>query len=360
MEYPEKFEQALSYAGQAMALMTKHQVAPHPGNFAVWYMYVSGNYPDLRRALDILISNKMDFDEQVLADLRQKFFGQESESQALQTATQRIETMLAQMMEALSDAASGANSYGATLKSFSDAMAGGDKLGDIREMLMSVISETRTIAEANQTLEIKLESSAREIKQLRDNLDEVKREAMTDSLTGIANRKLFDIVLREAAMQIMETGEPLCLAMIDIDFFKKFNDTYGHQLGDQVLKLVARSLVESVKGQDTAARYGGEEFAVVFPKTEIAQALSAAENIRLNVASKQVTNKRTGQSLGQITLSIGVAEYQLGEPLGAFIQRADEALYLAKRTGRNRVKSEGDLEEGRLVLMASEPAQPTS
>jgi diguanylate cyclase len=355
MEYPEKFEQALSYAGQAMELMTKHKVPAHPGNFAVWYTYVSGNYPDLKRAVDILISNKMDFDEKVLMDLRQKFFGHESESQALHKATQRIEAMLGQMMSSLGDAVQGANSYGETLKNFSSTLSGTDKLGDIRDMLKTVMTETRSIAEANQELEVKLDSSSKEIKQLRENLDEVKREAMTDALTAIANRKLFDIVLRESAMQIMETGEPLCLAMIDIDFFKKFNDTFGHQMGDQVLKLVARTLVDSVKGQDTAARYGGEEFSVIFPKTELKHALVAAENIRTNVASKQVTNKRTGQSLGQITLSIGVAEYQLGEPLSNFIHRADEALYLAKRSGRNRVLSETDLEQSKLELRASEP-----
>lgn len=355
MEYPEKFEQALSYAGQATDLMKKYQVPPHPGNFAVWYTYVSGNYPDLRRAVDILISNKMDFDEKVLMDLRQKFFGHESESQALHRATQKIEIMLAQVMGVLGNAVQDASNYGETLKTFSDTLGSGDKLGDIRQILQTVMVETRQIAEANQELEVKLETSSKEIKQLRENLDEVKREAMTDALTSIANRKLFDIVLRESAMQIMETGEPLCLAMIDIDFFKKFNDTFGHQMGDQVLKLVARTLVDSVKGQDTAARYGGEEFVVVFPKTTLAHALSAAENIRVNVASKQVTNKRTGQSLGQITLSIGVAEYVLGEPLSSFIQRADEALYLAKRSGRNRVMSQTDLERGALVLEASEP-----
>ncbi|MBF0354790.1 MAG: GGDEF domain-containing protein [Alphaproteobacteria bacterium] len=350
MEYPEKFEQALSYAGQAMDLMKKHQVPAHPGNFAVWYTYVSGNYPDLKRAVDILISNKMEFDERVSMDLRQKFFGHESESQALHKATQRIEGMLGQMMGFLGDAVQGANSYGETLKSFSNTLTDKDKVGDIREMLRTVMTETRSIAEANQELEVKLDSSAKEIKQLRENLDEVKRESMTDALTTIANRKLFDIVLRESAMQIMETGEPLCLAMVDIDFFKKFNDTYGHQLGDQVLKLVARTLVDSVKGQDTAARYGGEEFAVIFPKTDLKNAMAAAENIRNNVANKEVTNKRTGQSLGQITLSIGVSEYSLGEPLSTFLQRADEALYLSKRSGRNRVSSETDLEHSKLEL----------
>ena len=149
MEYPEKFEQAMSYAGQAVELMKSHQVPPHPGNFAIWYTYVSGNYPDLRRAVDILISNKMDFDEKVLMDLRQKFFGHENESQALHKATQRIEVMLGQMMGVLGNAVQGANSYGETLKSFSDTLQDKDKLGDIRDMLKTVMTETRSIAEAS-------------------------------------------------------------------------------------------------------------------------------------------------------------------------------------------------------------------
>jgi diguanylate cyclase len=306
----------------------------------------------LKSAIDILISNGQEFDEKTLASLRLRFFSIENESRALQQATQRIEASLGQVVEYLTSAGRETNNYGRTLQTFSDKITDNDRAGDIRAMLREVMSETRNVVETNRLLEIRLDSSTQEIRQLRQNLDEVKREAMTDALTGIANRKLFDLMLREAAAQAMESGEKLCLAMVDIDFFKKFNDTYGHPMGDQVLKLVARTLVDSIKGQDTAARYGGEEFAVVLPKTPLRSAIAAGENIRENVATKQVTNKRTGEIMGQITLSAGIAEYRLGESLGHLIQRADEALYAAKKAGRNRVMSEDDLEKPGIFLKA--------
>jgi len=131
--------------------------------------------------------------------------------------------------------------------------------------------------------------------------------------------------------------------MIDIDFFKKFNDTYGHQLGDQVLKLVAKTIIECVDDTDTAARYGGEEFSVVLPGNTIAQAIEKAETIRKTVAGRKVTNRTTGKVLGQVTLSVGVALFRPGETAGQLIHRADESLYFAKHNGRNRVGVETDL-----------------
>ncbi len=132
--------------------------------------------------------------------------------------------------------------------------------------------------------------------------------------------------------------------MIDIDYFKKFNDTYGHQLGDQVLRLVARCLVDCTKGQDTPARYGGEEFGIVLPETELRNANILAEQVRETVSSKKIYKRSTNQDLGIITVSVGVAAFKSGEPLSSFIQRADEALYEAKRKGRNKVIDETQLE----------------
>src|SRR5690606_9934197 len=102
-------------------------------------------------------------------------------------------------------------------------------------------------------------------------------------LTGISNRKFFDLTLRTGSVAAVEMGEPLCLALTDIDFFKKFNDTYGHQTGDQVLKLVASILRQSIKGRDTAARYGGEEFALILPQTALADARTLCEQVRQTV-----------------------------------------------------------------------------
>ena len=131
--------------------------------------------------------------------------------------------------------------------------------------------------------------------------------------------------------------------MVDIDFFKKFNDNYGHQLGDQVLKLVAKTLTTSVREGDLPARYGGEEFSVVLPNADLEVAREIAERIRKRVGVKKIVKRSTGEDLGNITMSLGIARYDIGESMQELIKRADEALYAAKRTGRNRVLTEVDL-----------------
>src|SRR5690606_26359339 len=143
---------------------------------------------------------------------------------------------------------------------------------------------------------------------------------------------------------------PLCLMIIDIDHFKSFNDTYGHQTGDQVLRLVAMTLKSNIKGQDLAARYGGEEFVAILPSTDIEGAVIVAENIRRAIQAKQLLKRSTNEKLGRITASFGVAAYQSGDTAGMLIERADRCLYAAKHAGRNRVVSESELEAMQVQL----------
>ena len=178
------------------------------------------------------------------------------------------------------------------------------------------------------------------ISELNGRLEDVKRESLTDALTGLANRKCFEIKLAEAENSAIEQSSPFSLLMVDIDYFKKFNDRYGHQMGDQVLKLVGQVLTRSFKGRDTAARYGGEEFAIVLPRADLEAATALAERVRKKVAESRVTRKRSGEQLGQITLSLGVACHRLGETARDLVIRADRALYRAKESGRNRVVAE--------------------
>ena len=169
---------------------------------------------------------------------------------------------------------------------------------------------------------------------------------MTDQLTGISNRKAFDEVLLTQVTAAAQNGEPLCLAMADIDFFKKFNDTFGHQAGDQVLRLVGRCLDGNVKGQDTPARYGGEEFAMILPNTVVDDAVKLANHIRETIQSRELVKKSTGENLGKVTMSFGITQFVLGDTPQTMIERADKALYRAKEEGRNRViKSDGDSAE---------------
>jgi len=163
-------------------------------------------------------------------------------------------------------------------------------------------------------------------------------------MTGLANRKFLDDSLTKAIADAMARGEPLSLLMVDIDRFKAFNDTYGHLTGDQVLRLVAASLKQNVKGQDVAARYGGEEFAVVLPNTGLRSAVTVGDHIRRAVMSKELVKRSTGEKLGRITVSVGVATLQKGDSNQTLMGRADACLYAAKHNGRNRVICETDPE----------------
>lgn len=343
MKFSDPIDVASHCARAALGMMDRHNVPAHPNNFMVWYAYVADRNPDLTTAVNGILRAGQKFADEVNADLFERFFGTAREEAELRAVGQRIEDAVARVLEFLTTANAGATQYGAALETFSGHLTSAPEAGNLAELVRTILDETKGMLDTNRQLEQKLETSSSEIARLRQDLDELKREASTDALTGLANRKLFDVTLREAALSAEEERSFLSLLMIDIDFFKQFNDTHGHQLGDQVLKLVARSLTDCVKGKDTAARYGGEEFSVILPDTRLKDGLNVADTIRRQVASKRVANRRTGQVLGQVTLSVGVAEYEFGETLGAFVHRADEALYLAKRKGRNRVMSQEDL-----------------
>lgn len=341
MEHAHSLKEAKELAGKALSAMDGHKVPPTPPNYTVWYNYHSGQYPDLTRSLDVLIQSRRPFTPDVNQQLYDQFFGHEREANALRETGQQIEAALATVLTILSDADKGADRYAKALQSLSGQLADAAGPNDVRKLIASVLEETARMQRQNEALQEQLRTSTNEIAQLRQDLESVKREAMTDPLTGLANRKYFDIALQERMRQSFGTGAPVCLLMLDIDHFKRFNDTYGHQLGDQVLKLVARTLVDTVKGRDLPARYGGEEFAVILPETALRDAVTLADKIRQAVASRRIVRKSTGEDLGAITMSIGAAEYIFGESSQDWIQRADAALYAAKRGGRNRVVADG-------------------
>jgi diguanylate cyclase len=186
-------------------------------------------------------------------------------------------------------------------------------------------------------LEEQLDYSAHVMEELQRDLENVRREALTDGLTGLANRKAFDMEIKRISGEALESGKAYTLLMLDIDHFKSFNDNYGHQIGDQVLRLVARTLTDGVKGRDVAARYGGEEFVIILPETPIDAGVAVGNSLRKAVATKDVINRNSGEKLGRITMSVGVAEYYPGESIADLIERADAALYTAKHNGRNQV-----------------------
>jgi len=240
----------------------------------------------------------------------------------------------------LGAAGAGAERYGHLLENFSGGIAEAVGGNDVGKMIKSLIAETKAMWKHNEALRSEVEASTARITQLKNNLANARRDAITDPLTGLNNRKAFDHVISMEIGVAQETGEPLTLLLCDIDHFKRVNDTYGHPVGDQVLKLVASTILQCIKGQDVAARYGGEEFAVILPHTNILGGTAVADTIRRTVESKKIVRKGSGDTLGTVTMSFGVAALAHGESHDSLIGRADRALYIAKQSGRNRVSTD--------------------
>jgi diguanylate cyclase len=337
MDLDDPLEQASQFAAAAFAAMARLGVAPTPYNFLIWYSHCAGRDPELSEALLTLEASGAPFSPSRCAELYERFFGTLHQVRLIDETCERIEATMGRLLDQVEGMATDAGAYGQRLADFSDKLSSAAGSEGLRGLMAKVLEETRAMLGRARHLEGELAQSAAQMTSLRADLASAQREANTDSLTRIANRRCFDRELQLAAEQAQVRQTPLCLLMADLDHFKAVNDSYGHQIGDHVLRLVAQVLTSCVKGRDIAARYGGEEFAVILPQTTLDGARALAEQIRRAVATHRIRFKASGRELGRITLSIGCAQYRTGEPIAELIQRADEALYHAKRLGRNRV-----------------------
>lgn len=325
------------WAKLSMELMAKHGLAPTPDNFAVYYCYFSNSNPNLKMAMGLLIDQDGRLTQEQCTELFLAHLSLEAENKIIQKASGNIVDEINTVMEVLAQSADESNQYNQTLTSFTGTLQSNVSLDQIKSAVSRVANETRIMAEQNQRLQAQLTSSTQQLTEMRYNLDVVRKASLSDALTGVGNRKYFDDEIKRAIDESVENNTPLSLLMGDIDFFKKFNDTYGHLIGDEVLKLVAKTLVENLKGRDIIARYGGEEFVILLPQTTVTDAERVGNQLRNILATKQVHRRRTNENLGVVTISMGATAYVSGEDTDSFIGRADSALYEAKQTGRNKV-----------------------
>ncbi|GAA0585052.1 GGDEF domain-containing protein [Rhizomicrobium electricum] len=334
-------EQAL--AKTAFALMGDWKVAPTPENYELFYVYAAGTNAALGKIIDTMIREKTPFTQPFLQGLCNQFLARERTAQTMEDVGAGISGMLDAVMGRLERAGKDAGEYGRTLSAASGELGGNQSPAAVAKMVERLVGATHAMEARTKALESELQRSSEHVTELKTQLDTVRKESRIDPLTGVANRKAFDIELQAAIKDARQDGSSVALMMCDIDHFKRFNDTWGHQTGDQVLRLVANCLSENVKGRDTAARYGGEEFVVILRQTPLEGAAKLAEQIRANVENKKLVKKSTGDILGTITISIGVSQLRDNDTPDLFLQRADRSLYRAKNTGRNRVVTETDL-----------------
>ncbi|HLW91267.1 MAG TPA: GGDEF domain-containing protein [Roseiarcus sp.] len=227
--------------------------------------------------------------------------------------------------------------YGDSLERANRDLPSLDKPEQVRAVVSLLIDENEKIQDKMNELSKSLEASRAQVAKLRSNLAEANEMGLRDPLTSLGNRRFFDTNLQKEIVEAQSESSDMCLVIADLDHFKKVNDRFGHPVGDMVLKLFGELLSSNIKGRDTAARYGGEEFALIFPKTKLDDAALITDQIRAQLEAKQWMLSQSGQRIGQITASFGVARLKRGETAEALLKRVDAKLYEAKVSGRNRV-----------------------
>jgi len=341
-----------SFAKAALALMGECQVVSTPDNFELFYAYCSGENRALAQLMSALIAARKPFTPELLSDLRLRCLSGARAAMAMASLGGDMGAVIEDVLGKLEASARDAATYQDTLSAATGELGGERSPADLRKLVDGLLTATRVMEQRAKSLEGELQASSAQVNDLKSKLDNVRKESMTDPLTNIANRKAFDEAVRQAADGIAG-GEEVALLLCDIDHFKKFNDSWGHQTGDQVLRLVAACLSENVKGRDTAARYGGEEFAVLLRGTGLDAATHVADQIREQIATKKLVKKSTGDVLGTITISIGVAQFGRDEAVESVVRRADACLYGAKHSGRNLVINQNDARMAALETSAA-------
>ncbi len=335
MEASTSADRAMALARQALLEMRARRIPPTPENYLVWYTAAADSEPTLSRTLAVLDEQKVAYDDIRNADIHERFFGRDREHDHLRNVGTRVERHLGAIGELLGQIAHGTRSYGCSLADAVEVLPRDTGYEDVNRALSTLRADTQSILDRTDQWGELANSHAAEVSKLKSDLDAARREAETDALTEVGNRKRFDRRLRQCAAAACESGAPLSLVLFDIDHFKSFNDTYGHSLGDRVLKHVASRARQVLGAEPELFRYGGEEFAVLAPGAIIGQAVEVAEAVRKAVAAMRVARKTDSEPLRRITVSLGVSQYEPGEPLPRLVERADSALYTAKNSGRN-------------------------
>jgi diguanylate cyclase len=332
-------------AEEAVAQMRAHGVPGYPRSYEIWYTHLAGQNAALSRALTEALAKTGTLEEVQIDSLWDMYLSPNRFAHQAERTSVGVIGEIDTVMEMMDLALGSSAKYGESLVAISADLTETVDRQKIREIVASLVLATREAVANNKTLEARLKETKSEIESLRENLEAMRTESLTDSLTGLPNRRYLDSALLQSIDQATVTGEPMALLMIDVDRFKTFNDTWGHLTGDQVLRLVSMSMKSCVRPTDTPARFGGEEFAVVLPQTNLQHALLVAERIRSAVMGRELVKRSTGESLGRVTVSIGAAVFRRGDTAPILLERADRCLNEAKRSGRNKCLAETDLRD---------------
>lgn len=312
--------------------LIKHHLPIDPDTLAFACNLFAGSDPRLPQIVSRRLREEQPITREWVEELRRKTTG--DETRALDELRQRLEHSVAEFGKTTKDARSATSTYQSALQTHVDELAEGATTG---AMIHELTEVARAMIDRTQEIEQHMARSERETRSLQRRLDEARRNAEMDHLTGLPNRRAFESLLAHEYEDARRDGDALCVAFCDIDKFKAINDEHGHDAGDRVLRLVARTLAEISNDRCHVARHGGEEFVVLFRGKKLAQAFSKLDATREGLAARRLVNRATDTPFGKVSFSAGIADVFAYEDPRAALKAADQALYLAKEQGRDRI-----------------------
>jgi len=316
-----------------------HDLDLTPLNFGLALDYLTGNDLALEKAIGAILREKGQLTNGTAEKLIAERQAETATPEALSSVLEKVEANLGEITSLVEGSRDSAKNYGAALQEQVRALDGQGE-----ELFSKLVALTRTMVEKTREVESRMRESQKTTRLLQKNLETARKAAEQDHLTGLPNRRAFEAKLKELAKESFETSEHLALAFCDIDHFKKINDTHGHDTGDRVLKFVASLLADVSNDHAHVARHGGEEFVMLFPGKTAAEACSIVDGVREDLANRNLVNRANGERMDRITFSAGVADVLGFDNPRAALKAADNALYRAKESGRNRVYLAADTE----------------
>lgn len=323
----------------AVAKINELAIPATPEVYTIWYEYYANRRHDLKNAIDQHITNGQTFTSSACQQLFNEYFIAIPE-QKLQELRLAIRALVEQLKLELADLNNGMESFNGVLENCEGDLNKNPEVDSLQSIIRVLLDETKKCRSRNHQALSKVYHLSSEIDSLQDSLEKMGEEVFKDSLTNVGNRRGFDKRLTEAVKKARKDNTPLALIFLDIDYFKRVNDTHGHLVGDRVLRFIAETLKRSVKGGDYVARYGGEEFALILPNTDIDGGRSVAYQVKVNVAKTKLTKKKGGKPIESVTISGGLSTLREDDTEESFINRVDGFLYDAKNAGRNMFKSD--------------------
>lgn len=334
--YSEDEAQASEYLRLAVGLLSQHHIPLSPVNYRLGYDTVSGRTTELDKLMEQETSPSQTSVSDRLWDLHQRLYTIDSDR--LEDIREELSNIINGMQGEIKGSGEALSKYVEQLNHFASILA---KPLSPQAMTQEVESARRHTLATKLTqgqLNTEMSRLSGEIESLRKELTQVREEADTDFLTCVSNRKAFDAALENAILVARSDKSTFSILLADIDYFKRVNDSYGHLVGDKVLRFVALAFKRCVRGNGMVARIGGEEFAAILPNTEITGAYSVGEQIRRIISAGKIKDAGNQQVVDHITISAGITQFDSRDLKNQLLERADQALYRAKEKGRNRLE----------------------